>query len=328
MSFRPPLKELFFFRQDSQDPRVGDLAQPYNNKSSVVPSGDQRSQSSPHVQIFEVFGYPDDEGIRLSGGRPGAAEGSDRIRKYLYRMTPAPQSGDSLQVLDHGNLDVTTLELAQRHDTASTAVETALQRGSRVLTFGGGHDYGFADASGFIRYCVSKGQRPLVINFDAHLDVRPLDRGLTSGTPFYRMLEAFPETDFAEIGVQGHCNASAHLAWAEARKVRILWHEEQMMSGLSLVELASRRLEDWLLRPRPVFLSIDIDAFSSAYAMGCSQSWATGLEPNSFFPLLHLLMKRLDVRLLSIYEVSPVLDHDDRTAKLAAQIAHRALYPL
>ncbi len=336
MSFRAISKDLLFSRNDILDPRLGDLAKPFDPKMFLSTTA-QPQQS----HTVEVFGYPDDEGIRINGGRPGAAQAPDRIRKYLYRMTPNPLTQvnthiparlPDLNLLDHGNLDVSSMSLALRHDTAAAAVEAALDRGSRVLTFGGGHDYGFADSAGFIRFCqkndIKNGQkqRPLILNFDAHLDVRPVDRGLSSGTSFFRMLESFPETDFAEIGVQGQCNASAHLEWALARNVRIVWHEEQMLSGLSLVELTTRRLEEWLERPRPAFLSIDIDAFSSAYAMGCSQSWATGLEPNSFFPLLHLLLKRLDVRVVSLYEVSPPLDQDDRTAKLAAQIAHRSLY--
>jgi formiminoglutamase len=45
--------------------------------------------------------------------------------------------------------------------------------------------------------------------------------------------------------------------------------------------------------------------------------------PSDFFPLFDLLIRRLDVRALGIYETSPPLDQDDRTSKLAALIAHR-----
>jgi len=84
-------------------------------------------------------------------------------------------------------------------------------------------------------------------------------------------------------------------------------------------------LGDWILRPRPVFLSIDIDGFSNAVAPGASQSWATGFLPKDFFQVFNLLRLRLDVRLLGIYEVSPPLDLDAQTAKLAAQIMHRLI---
>ena len=139
------------------------------------------------------------------------------------------------------------------------------------------------------------------------------------------MLEAYPEVDFAEIGIQAHCNSRNHLEWVEARGARVLTQEEVEASGEDFATMVLRKLGDWVLRPRPVFLSIDIDGFSSSVAPGCSQSWATGFLPQEFFPCLQTLSKRLDVRSLGIYEVSPPLDQDDRTAKLAAQVIHRVI---
>jgi formiminoglutamase len=188
---------------------------------------------------------------------------------------------------------------------------------------GGGHDYGFAEASGFLKACGGSGVRPLVINFDAHFDVRPDTKGLSSGTPFYRMLSSGAALDFAELGIQAQCNSKVHLKWLEDRGARVLTMEDIEASGESFETCAVRLLGDWILRPRPCFISVDIDAFSSAVAPGCSQSWATGFMPSDFFPLFDLLLRRLDVRALGIYETSPPLDIDDRTSKLAALIVHR-----
>ena len=106
------------------------------------------------------------------------------------------------------------------------------------------------------------------------------------------------------------------------RNVEIIWWEDIMLSGLPSYEYILNRLGDRLLKPRPTYLSVDIDGFSNAYAMGCSQSWSTGFSPQGFFPLLQVLMSNLDVQVLGIYEVSPPLDLDDRTSKLAAQILY------
>ena len=59
--------------------------------------------------------------------------------------------------------------------------------------------------------------------------------------------------------------------------------------------------------------------------MGCSQSWPTGFTPNELLPLFDLIYKNTDVRVLGLYEVSPPLDQDGRTAKLAAQIIYQFL---
>ncbi|MCM2282260.1 MAG: formimidoylglutamase [Bdellovibrionaceae bacterium] len=325
MNFQPVSTDLFFSRHDPQDPRLGEFAQPTG----------ALTQAKAGTRAIAVLGYPDDEGIRLNGGRPGAAEAPDRIRRPLYKMTPSALSiAKDVQIADLGNLDAAALSLGERHQAAQRRAQEAYARGYRVLSFGGGHDYGFPDTAAFLQALRDANElaetktRPLVLNFDAHLDVRPLDRGLTSGTPFFRMLEAYPDVDFAEIGIQAHCNAKSHRDWAESRGTQILSLEDSQASGLDLVTYVTRRLETWLVRPRPTFLSIDIDGFSSAFAPGCSQSWASGFAPDEFLRLLQVLTARLDVRGMGIYEVSPALDTDDRTAKLAALLAHRFIFPL
>ncbi|MGE3758570.1 MAG: arginase family protein, partial [Pseudobdellovibrionaceae bacterium] len=70
----------------------------------------------------------------------------------------------------------------------------------------------------------------------------------------------------------------------------------------------------------------DIDVFTSAEAPGCSQSWPTGLSVAEFWPAYQWLLKNYDTPLLSIYEVSPALDVDSRTSKLAACIAYEYLF--
>jgi len=272
---------------------------------------------------FVIGGYPDDEGIRLNGGRPGASQAPTVIRKSFYKMTPSLQQPADFELYDFGDLDSASAPLAHRHELGSSVCTEVLQRGARWIGLGGGHDYGFAEAKGFLDWSRSQKQRPLVLNFDAHFDVRPTTRGLSSGTPFYRMLEAGYELDFAELGIQSQCNSKKHLDWLKARGARILTMEDIEASGESFETCAVRLLDEWILRPRPTFLSIDIDAFSSAVAPGCSQSWPTGFMPADFFPLMDLLLRRLDVRVLGIYETSPPLDQDERTAKLAALILHR-----
>ena len=337
MSFRPADSRLFFTKNDKNDPRVGEIAKPVGPFTSGADLGKALRAGPRAPTSFVLAGYPDDEGIRINGGRLGASQAPDCVRKPLYKMTPPLfPSRDILQagsLFDLGNLGVDQLPLEKRHETVSEYALAALEAGSNWISIGGGHDYGFPDATAFIQWCekTQKNVRPLVINFDAHLDVRPTSRdggtetGFSSGTPFFRMLEKHPNVDFAEIGIQNHCNSRQHLTYVKSKGARVVTQEECLASGTSLTVQVTRVLDDWLLRRRPVFLSVDIDGFSSAVAPGCSQSWATGFMPQDFFPLFDLLVARLDVKALGIYEVSPPLDQDDRTAKLAAQIIYRVI---
>lgn len=316
-TFKPIDDSLLFSRNDPKDQRLGEIARLC--PLSELPEASQNS--------FVIAGYPDDAGIKINGGRLGASHAPDVIRKYLYKMTPsylASQPADSIYDIGNLNLDA---ELEARHKIARDSSHQALSKGHKWIVFGGGHDYGFSDSSA---YCetLTANEKPLVINFDAHLDVRPIDKGFSSGTPFFRLLSEFSKIDFLEIGIQGQCNSRDHVNWLKERGGKILSMEEIRASAETFSISVLKFLEPYLLKKRPAFLSVDIDAFSSSDAPGCSQSWPTGFRTEEFFDVYQVLLKRLEVRGLGIYEVSPPLDQDDRTSKLAALIAHRFLYPL
>jgi formiminoglutamase len=271
---------------------------------------------------YALVGYPDDQGIRANNGRPGAALAPDVIRKYLLKMTPSLNLKPKV-FFDAGNF-VSKKTLSEAQAELIEALGHWHASGKKIISLGGGHDFGYPDCSAFLKN--PKNKKPLVINFDAHLDVRPTTNGITSGTPFYQLLEERKDFDFVEVGIQPQCNSSEHLKWAKKKGAHVLEHSAWQNSGLTLKALFLKKFAKLLRKNRPCFISVDIDFFSSAVAPGCSQSWAYGAMPNDFFPLYDFLLTRLNVKGLGIYEVSPPLDQDDQTAKLAALIAHRFIY--
>lgn len=296
---------LFFSRHDENDPRLGD-----------------RVKTKPQVSGVVVLGYPDDEGVRLNGGQPGAAEGPRSIRHWLYRMTPHLER--TLKPFsDVGDLNLEG-DLAARHERATRVVSEFLQQGHQVLTLGGGNDYAYPDGHAFLNATAGQA-KPLVINVDAHFDVRGLERGFSSGTPFYRLLESNHEFDFFEFGIQPHCNSRAHLEYVRSQGGHVLTMEEHFTSGVSLLELTQRKWGELFLKKRPAFLAIDMDAFAWPYAQGTSAAWPLGISPQEFWPVLHFWLTRLDVRVMGLYEVAPRMDSTG-TPKLAAQWAHMYLH--
>lgn len=301
----PADKSLFFSRQDPKDPRLGDKATFTRPENGVC-----------------LIGYPDDEGVSLNGGRPGAAQGPTEIRRALYKMTPHPKR-HLKPFADLGDLKITG-EIEARHESAITSAAEVLKSGCQLLSLGGGNDWAYADGLAFLKECAQT--KPLVINVDAHLDVRSLERGLNSGTPFFRLLESGIPFDFVEFGIQTQCNSKTHWEYVRAKGGRILTMEEYFDSGLSLIEYTVRELGDLILKKRPTFLAIDIDAFALPFAAGSSAPTPLGLLPHEFWPLYLTWLQRLDVRALGIYEVSPPLDVSSATSKWAAQLAHGFLH--
>jgi formiminoglutamase len=270
---------------------------------------------------IHIWGYPDDEGIRLNGGRIGAALGPDQIRTCLYKMTPPLASKKSPLIWDGGNLELKS-DLKSRHEKAeSQALQSYLNK-KFVITLGGGHDYGYPDAAAFVSAFKKSKKKPVVINFDAHLDVRPLDKGLTSGTPFFRLLEeSAKDIHFFEVGIQNHCNAKNHLSWAVKHNAVII--EQEKIAQKSLYQCLLPKLAKF--KDHPTFLSVDIDGFTSAEAPGCSQSWPVGFTTQDFFKTMKAIFQKLEVKGLGIYEVSPPLDVGNLTSRLAALIVYHSL---
>lgn len=313
MSWLHPIdKHLLFTKNDKEDPRLGECVQ-------LLPRGDQHILEE-HDFDFAILGFPDDEGIALNGGRPGAQAAPREVRTYLYKMTPHLSATRLPRILDLGDVVNKEKPLGERHEKGREITRTLAQMNKHWISLGGGHDYGYCDGAGFLD--VFKDQAVL-LNFDAHMDVRPTDKGFNSGTPFHRVLSEFSgHVDFAEIGIQNQCNSQAHIVWAKNKGAAVFTLDQVNEQGLSPVLKTYMQGKE----KKKVFISIDIDAFTSSEAPGCSQSWTTGLFTKEFLENLQWLIQEFDVRGIGIYEVSPTLDQDSRTSKLAALIIHNFIF--
>lgn len=312
--FFPVQPDLFFTKNDSEDIRLGDLAQHFDD-AKCKPCD------------FVIFGYPDDEGIKLNGGRTGAQLAPRQIRQFLYKMTlSAKKPLFKSQIFDYGDLALSTPDLGLRHNIVHSHVLKTYSSQLKIISFGGGHDYGYPDCAGFIdAYFNTHKQKPIILNFDAHMDVRPTQNGPNSGTPFYRLHEShLNQFNLIEIGIQNQCNSPHHIRWAKDRNVEVVDLDTLNEQGWNY--LWTKTVLSEIDSQRPVFVSFDIDALQASDAGGCSQAWATGLKLQDCLNFLKQLYQKTSVKGLGIYEVSPPLDRDFQTSKTAALLAHHFIF--
>lgn len=314
MKFNAVDTKLLFTKNDPADVRIGEWVTPF----ALHPDDIQ-----PNSAGLFVVGYPDDAGISANGGRPGAKEAPDRIRRSFYKMTPRFDYQMPIKVFDIGNLHLAT-SLPQRHEDALNCTRILHKKNAPILSFGGGHDYGYPDVAGFLHHWISKSNvKPLVLNFDAHLDVRPVVTDYHSGTPFFRLLREFQgQFEFFEIGLQPQCNSPHHAQWLRQMGGTAIWMEDFKPGTLR----ANLENQLKIFSGRPTFVSFDMDVLSSTIAPGCSQSWAGGLSLFDAQDTLRWIYDHFAVKGLGIYEVSPPLDRDDQTSKAAALLAHQFLF--
>ena len=173
----PTHQSLFYSRNDNNDIRWGDVAF-------------QAELLSLSLKTFNcgIWGYPDDSGIALNGGRLGAKYAPEFIRRFLYRIT-SPLNLTKNAIADFGDWKKENNQELQIEKIAPILSEKL--HNHPMLTLGGGHDYASVDGAGFLNWCqgLHPQIRPLILNFDAHLDVRPWTNGLNSGTSFFGFLK-------------------------------------------------------------------------------------------------------------------------------------------
>lgn len=310
MNTTPIQNDFIFKKNDPDDLRVGNFCQ-----QSVV------NHNPDNNPILNLIGYPDDEGVKLNGGREGAKLASVEVRKKFYKLTPPQNLKNNFIVVDEGNLHTENKSLIEKHEIAyNLALQFWSGSNSKArVSIGAGHDYGYPDCKAYIEYYLGLNIRPLIINLDAHLDVRPFTTTAHSGTPFYRILSEFAEDiDFYEVGIQPQCNSKVHLDWAQAKNAKIFFLDAvENKSLISLIEKPNANI-----LKRPVFLSIDMDAIRSSEAPGVSAPANFGLTQYQVRDLIFDLHKNFDFRAMGIYEINPLFDIDHKTSHLAAQFIY------
>jgi formiminoglutamase len=276
-----------------------------------------------------LLGFPTDVGVRRNGGRPGAAEGPDTIRRLLNRLTPdadAPERFVALlrKTLDAGDLAVTD-DLERDQDAFGEVMAGFLARGSFVLVLGGGHETAFGQFLGH----AAVGRPVDVLNLDAHPDVREPGEGRRpggrsggrmghSGSPFRQALD-HPSgacRRYRVAGILPWSAARAHLDLVAARGGA--WVAARDLDRARLGELFGS-LGD------PGMVSFDLDAVDQGFAPGVSAPAVRGLSAELWLEAAFLAGRTPAVASAGIAELSPPLDRDDAAARLAAVTAWEIL---
>ncbi|QJB56283.1 formimidoylglutamase [Pseudodesulfovibrio sp. zrk46] len=255
-----------------------------------------------------LIGCPQDEGVKRNGGRPGAAQAPETVRRFLYKLKPPVRNGN-VRLLDLGDVPVGSLE--EMHDTLHAVVRHALGDGKIVMVLGGGNDISFPDAR-----AVSEVHPGFAaINVDAHLDMRKSDV-IHSGTPYRNLIDGghLKPTNLYEIANQPWANSPRYMEDAEALGVHVETLSTIQSKGPNkyFYDLFER------LRGMPLFAGLDMDSVKAADAPGVSAPASVGLSSKGLLYFADRCRKHGRTAVFEITEVNPAFDVDDRTSRLAA----------
>lgn len=263
-----------------------------------------------------ILGYCGDEGVKRNLGRSGANEGPDAIRKVMASM--AYHLPEALSLVDLGNVESIGQDMEGSHDMISEKVTELLEGNVFPILLGGGHDLAYAHGKALLQHLGSKNQTLGIINLDAHFDLRPLVAGKGhSGSPFHQLSQEFPDSfHYLCLGIQKAANTPGLFQAAKSAKVRWMDMEEFRPDNWDYI---AELLNGFTNKVNKIYLTIDLDGFSSAYAPGVSAPSPMGFGPELALKVMEWLALSGKMISMDVVELNPKYDQDNATARLAAR---------
>ena len=303
--------------------------QPATRFASTIRAGD------PDGCTVALLGLPDDTGVKLNNGRPGAADGPSAFRRALagFGAVDDAASGrpltdaSGIRVFDAGDVIPSELPdpveaLHETHSRVARASRVLHESGMLVVCVGGGHDLTGA-AVGGLAEARSTGTRAGTqtvngvlagLNLDPHLDVR---EAVGSGMPFRVLIEAghLDAVRYATVGVGPFANSRAHTAYLADRGAMLIGVEDTLTAPSDVLDRAFAHSFGALGEG---FVTIDLDAIDGSYAPGVSAVNPLGVTPAIAAAVARRAGATPGVRHFDVMELSPVHDEGGRTARVAA----------
>jgi len=275
-----------------------------------------------------LLGVPYDSPTSI--GRPGARYAPERIRNVLRWNLNRVKNGaffdveaggivrmDDWAVVDYGD----TAVLGDNHlaslENARALMAEALGSGAFCISLGGDH----AVSTPLLQAFHDHFQGPLgIIHVDAHLDLvdeNPRQGRHSGSSPMRRALEMgrFRPRNLVQVGFRGfnypdqyEYIAAQGIHHIPAAKVHADGARAAAEQALALASAGGAR----------VYLTFDMDALDYAYAPGTGADEAGGLTSAQILQFMRLAAPRVDA--MDIVEVNPMVDQQDATSGLAAQI--------
>jgi formiminoglutamase len=305
--------ELLLQRADDQ--RLGEIIEFWDGNPQALTAG-----------RAVIVGFPHDQGVKRNHGRAGAAQAPAAIRQALYRLTRWDSKADidlaRARPLELGNIPA-HLPLEEAQDLLGSVVATLIERRAVPVVLGGGHETAYGQYLGYVA-----ARRPAgIINFDAHLDIRPLGSGPgTSGTPFRQAMEhpnqPLDPRRYVCLGAQPFSVSRDHCRYLIEKGGTVRWAAE--ISG-RLVEVFQETLSNLAGANCTIFVSFDADAVHCADVPGVSAPNPEGLRGSELTACARIAGRASAVSSVEIAEINPSLDRANQSARWASLVIWNVL---
>lgn len=259
-------------------------------------------------------------GIPYDGGR-SAAGGQDQAPFAIRRLETLDSWYDvklgnlgTVKVTDYGDLDIDHRAAAVSLRSHEESVRTIWNNTKTLVTLGGDHSI----TAWLLDVYNGNHDAPVVIHMDAHTDTWPFDDTYGTGLPTHDSWVTWAaEEDHYEhifqVGLRAmgpDADKDAHIENRGTHKGE--WPHSKVYGLCKYI--------NGVYPGKKVYLSIDMDVVDPAFCPGVAYPEPGGWHPNMLLHAIEELVSSLDVVGVDIVEVTPSLDRDD----LSVRLAHRS----
>lgn len=270
---------------------------------------------------FAFIGFCSEQGVKRNRGRVGTALAPDFIRAQMSNL-PCNFSED-VRLYDAGNILCDEISMENGQELLGLAVEKIIDLGLFPIVLGGGHETTFGHFLGQ-KAALRKTDDSLdmgILNFDAHFDLRPYDKGSSSGSMFRQIADIYSDDNikyrYLPMGIQEHSNTVSLFRTAKELGVDYILAKELQNSNYAVI---LEKVDSFLYECDSAYITVCTDVFSSAFAPGVSATQSLGLDPEMVLPIIKHILRTRKIRGFDICEISPRFDQDNTTANLGAVI--------
>ncbi len=158
-----------------------------------------------------------------------------------------------------------------------------------------------------------------VLTFDAHHDVRSLERGPTNGTPIRGLIEeeGLPGGNVSQVGIHSFANSASYRAWCDEQGIGVFTMADVDQRG---IEAVVGDALDRLSHCDHVYVDVDVDVLDAAFAPGCPGARPGGMSVRDLSRGVYLCAADPKVVAMDFVEVDPESDPSNRTIDAMAHL--------
>ena len=255
---------------------------------------------------YAILGTPIDEGSPFMGGsrfaprsirehslRFGATGYYDVLTDKSYLVEETAKR----RIVDVGDSDILTTNVAATFDNITADVTGILDRGAMPIIIGGDHSVTYPVVRAF--------SEPLhVMHFDAHLDYQPFvhDLRFTNGHAFRHIKPMAHVLSLTQIGIRSLRSAIEEFVDARAEGSRIVTMDEVRRLG------PEEFVHETFPKGEKIYVSIDVDVLDMSLVPGCVSAEPNGMLYAELRDILRTAARHMDVVGFDFVEVNPQLD--------------------